>query len=80
VTAPAHTRDSDCTVVNGECVECLVDHSGQCPCCGGRGFCLDDCRTLGPVDTAREQARAMEEARCNYGDTDEGSWFYGDGR
>ncbi|MGA8730297.1 MAG: hypothetical protein WB608_16200 [Terracidiphilus sp.] len=33
-----HQQDEDCTVEDGVCVVCLVDHSETCPECGGRGF------------------------------------------
>lgn len=39
-----HETDSDCTVgPDGLCVECGVDHTGECPECCGRGFHKDGC-------------------------------------
>lgn len=38
-----HDCDADCTVVDGECVWCGVEHSDPCGTCGGRGFHGDDC-------------------------------------
>lgn len=39
-TTPEHTRDEDCTVDRETacCTVCGVDHSDECPDCGGRGF------------------------------------------
>lgn len=38
-----HERDEDCTVVDGECVVCHVDHSGECASCHGHGYHYPDC-------------------------------------
>lgn len=52
MTAPIqmtqHDKDSDCTV-NEEtlcCDGCGVDHSEECPDCGGRGFHKPNCDVL----------------------------------
>ena len=33
-----HTKDSDCTVVDGLCIICHVGHDDPCPDCGGQAF------------------------------------------
>ena len=40
-----HEKDSDCDVdpQTNCCRVCGVDHSGQCPVCGGRGFHKEGC-------------------------------------
>lgn len=40
MTEPMHEKDSDCTVSEETllCEVCGVDHSEECPDCGGRGF------------------------------------------
>ena len=39
-----HTRDEDCTVGDdGFCTDCGVDHTSECPVCGGHGFHKSDC-------------------------------------
>lgn len=45
---PMHERDSDCTVDEDTlcCKYCGVDHSDECPDCGGRGFHKPICETL----------------------------------
>lgn len=43
-----HTKDSDCTINPDTllCDACGVDHSDECPECGGRGFHKDTCVTM----------------------------------
>lgn len=44
-----HSQDSDCTIDADTllCTECGVDHSSECPECGGRGFHRDHCVLIG---------------------------------
>ncbi len=42
-TTIEHTSDEECTVVDGSCVVCNVDHTGECLICDGRGFHKPGC-------------------------------------
>jgi hypothetical protein len=45
-----HQQDSDCDVdAYGTCVLCLVDHTAECPDCGGRGFHQYECVAISPA-------------------------------
>jgi hypothetical protein len=54
-----HTRDEDCTVVDGECVGCGVTHNMECPDCGGWGFHKPACPDM-LAEIARDTAKMLE--------------------
>ncbi len=47
----AHTQDSHCTVVDGECIVCGVSHRVGCSFCGGAGFHKDGCSQSDATET-----------------------------
>ncbi len=56
-----HQKDSDCTV-NPEtlmCDGCGVDHSEECPDCGGRGFHQNECVAISPQLRVRAAGEMM---------------------
>lgn len=38
-----HSKDEDCTVEDGHCIYCGVDHTETCLICGGHGFHKNGC-------------------------------------
>jgi hypothetical protein len=44
---PQHTKDEDCTVVDGECSTCSVAHGPRCHVCGASAFHKDGCPEIG---------------------------------
>ncbi len=56
----AHRSDEECTVVDGACAECLVQHGLPCLSCGRRAFHLTGCPDSD--ETVDERARAAAEA------------------
>jgi hypothetical protein len=60
-----HLRDEDCAVdpETDCCSICGVDHSGQCPICGGRGFHRFGCTDPEAAEWTAEDEANLQRAR-----------------